>query len=276
MKKENLNIALFQQNIVWENPEANFRKVEEAYESYIAGLSDSTQKPDVLIVPETFSTGFGDHMARQAEEPQGPAYDFALSMAKRYDALFVGTWTVREDGVVYNRMHLVRPDGSFDCYDKGHTFRMSSEASQIGRGTRRVTAEWRGWRIKLAVCYDLRFPIWLRNSADWDYDLLLVCANWPGSRYEAWRTLLKARAIENLSYAVGCNRVGRDSTGIDYAGCSAIVDYKGLPMSEVPPSLDATNPSERVIMATLNAAALDTFRQHWPFNLDFDIFSVPF
>ena len=177
---------------------------------------------------------------------------------------------MREGGVVYNRLHLVRPDGGCDTYDKGHTFRMSSEASQIGRGTRRVTTQWRGWRIRPAVCYDLRFPLWLRNTADWDYDLLLVCANWPGSRYEAWRTLLRARAIENLSYAVGCNRVGRDSTGIDYAGCSAIIDYKGLPMSEIAPSLDAAAPSERIITATLSASSLDTFRQHWPFNLDFD------
>ena len=273
--KENLNIALFQQNIVWENPEANFDKVAKAFDDYISALpSDGSQNPDILVAPETFSTGFGDHMARQAEKPQGPTYDFALSMARRYDALFAGSWTVREGGTVYNRLHLVRPDGTCDYYDKAHTFRMSSEASQLGRGTRRVTAQWRGWRIRPVVCYDLRFPLWLRNTADWDYDLLLVCANWPGSRYEAWRTLLRARAIENLAYCVGCNRVGRDSTGIDYAGCSAIVDYKGLPMSEIPPSLDATRPDERIIAATLSAPALATFRQHWPFNLDFDGFGM--
>ncbi len=274
-KKDVLNIAVFQQNIVWENPEANYEKVAKAFDDYASALpSDSSQNPDVLVVPETFSTGFGDHMARQAEKPNGPTFDFALMMARRYDALFVGTWTVEENGIVYNRLHLVRPDGTCDYYDKAHTFRMSSEASQLGRGTRRVTATWRGWRIKPVVCYDLRFPVWMRNTPDWDYDLLLVCANWPGSRYEAWRTLLRARAIENLSYAVGCNRVGRDSTGIDYAGCSAIVDYKGLPMSEIPPSLDVANPDERIITASLSAPALNTFRQHWPFNLDFDEFEI--
>ncbi|MBR3960349.1 MAG: nitrilase family protein [Bacteroidales bacterium] len=266
-KKEELKIALFQQDIVWEDPNANYAKIEQAFDEALAG-----KEVDVLVVPETFNTGFGDHMARQAEPPMGATYSFALSMAKRYDALFAGTWTVREEGTVYNRLHLVRPDGSFDYYDKAHTFRMSSEASQLGRGDRVVTTEWRGWRIRPVVCYDLRFPAWLRNTADWDYDLMMVCANWPGSRYEAWRTLLRARAIENLSYAVGCNRVGRDSTGIDYAGCSAIVDYKGLPISEIPPSLDAVNPDERIITATLSAQALDIFRQHWPFNLDFDGF----
>lgn len=274
-KKETLNIALYQQNIVWEAPEANFCKVEKAFDEYASSLpSDGSQRPDILVVPETFSTGFGDHMARQAEPPKGATYDFALQMARKYDALFAGSWTVRENGVVFNRLHLVFPDGTYDYYDKAHTFRMSSEASQLGRGTRRVTTEWRGWRLRPAVCYDLRFPLWLRNTAEWDYDLLLVCANWPGSRYEAWRTLLKARAIENLSYAIGCNRVGRDSTGIDYAGCSAIIDYKGLTMSEIPPSLDAATPDERIIAASLSAHALATFRQHWPFNLDFDGFEM--
>lgn len=270
MKQEELHIALYQQDIVWENPEANYHKVKNAFETFFGSPDSGVKRPDILIVPETFSTGFGDHMARQAEAPMGPTYEFALSMARQFDALFVGTWTVRENGVVYNRLHLVRPDGHYDFYDKAHTFRMSSEASQIGRGGRRTTVVWRGWRIKPAVCYDLRFPLWLRNSPDWDYDMLLVCANWPGSRYEAWRTLLKARAIENLSYTVGCNRVGSDSTGIDYAGCSAIIDFKGLPMDEIAPSTDARNPSERVVSATLNATALDNFRQHWPFNLDFD------
>lgn len=260
--KENLHISLYQQDIAWEDPDANYHKVSDAFN----GVGDS----DILVVPETFTTGFGDHMARQAEPPMGPTYDFAVEMAKKHDALFVGTWTVREDDLVYNRLHLVRPDGTADTYDKGHTFRMSSEASQIARGTRRITAEWRGWHIRPAICYDLRFPKWLRNSPDFDYDLLLICANWPGSRYEAWSTLLKARAIENLSYAVGCNRTGTDSTGIPYAGCSAIVDFKGKALAELPPQ-DPTQPiGQSIIQATSSAAKLKTFREHWPFNLDFD------
>lgn len=270
MKKEELHIALYQQDIAWEDTLANHAKVEEAFSC----ISDS----DVLVVPETFSTGFGDHMARQAEAPFGPTYDFAVAMAKKHDALFAGTWTVREEGVVYNRMHLVRPDGSCDTYDKAHTFRMSSEASQLGRGRQRVVVEWRGWHICPAICYDLRFPLWLRNSPNLDYDLLLVCANWPGSRYEAWSTLLKARAIENLAYVVGCNRMGCDSTGINYAGCSAIIDYKGKALTELPvycPSdnnCQLTNSGYQLITATLSAEKLNTFREHWPFNLDFDNF----
>ena len=133
--KEILNVAVYQQNIIWENPDANFEKVERKVREYVSMLpSDGGEKPDVIVVPETFSTGFGDHMVRQAEEPEGGAFRFALKMARCYDALFVGTWTVLEDGVVYNRLHLVRPDGTYDYYDKAHTFRMSSEASQLGRG----------------------------------------------------------------------------------------------------------------------------------------------
>ena len=266
MKKDNLNIAVYQQDIVWEDPDANFEKVEKTLASSFAeGWS-----PDVIVVPETFTTGFGDHMAGQAEPPLGRTFEFALSQARKYDALFAGTWTVREEGGIYNRMHLVKPDGSYSTYDKAHTFRMSSEASQLVRGTRRVVCEWKGWRLKPAVCYDLRFPKWLRNGPEFDYDILVFSANWPGSRYEAWTTLLKARAIENLCYVAGCNRVGTDGTGIAYAGCSAIIDYKGLALASAEPSLDAERPGEQVLTAVFNAEALDRFRQRWPFNLDFD------
>ena len=264
MRKEEINIALYQQDIAWESPAENYLRVEQAFER--------VGECDILVVPETFSTGFGDHMARQAEAPMGPTFDFALAMARKHNALFAGTWTVREDGVVYNRMHLVRPDGSFNTYDKAHTFRMSSEASQIARGARRVIVEWRGWKINPAICYDLRFPKWLRNGPQLDYDLLLVCANWPGSRHEAWTTLLKARAIENLSYVVGCNREGTDSTGIPYAGCSAIVDFKGNPLAALPPNPpdSDTTPQSVTLSATLSAPKLARFREKWPFNLDFD------
>ncbi len=261
--KPQFSVAFFQQDIVWEDPQANFCKVEQAFSDALR--MHEGEKPDLLVMPETFTTGFGDHMARQAEPPMGATYEFALALALRYDAMVAASWTVLEEGKVYNRLHFVRPDGSCDHYDKAHTFRMSSEASQLARGVRSPLVEWRGWHIKPAVCYDLRFPKWLRNSDTLDYDLLLVCANWPGSRHEAWSTLLKARAIENLAYVVGCNRVGVDGTGIPYAGCSAAVDYKGFPLAEAPIN------QECVRFATFDAAKLTAFRQHWPFNLDFDL-----
>lgn len=247
-------VTFYQQDIIWGDAEANRRKVEDV-------LAESP-KCDMFVVPETFTTGFGDHMASLAEEQEGPTLQWARRMAAKYDLLFVGTWIVKENGRVYNRLHLVYPDGTFGTYDKGHTFRVSGEADVIARGTERKVFEYKGWRIKPAICYDLRFPKWLRNSqlspltSQLDYDLLLVCANWPGSRHEAWTTLLKARAIENQCYVVGCNRSGTDGANIPYSGDSAIIDYKGF-------VLPGTT-------ATLDKDKLDTFRQHWPFYLDFD------
>lgn len=261
MNKE-LTIAYYQQDIVWENPLANHQRVEAAF----ANLG---QPVDVLVVPETFTTGFSDNMAAMAEAPEGPTYHFACRMAKQYDALFVGTWTVKVANaqgrtVVYNRLHWVRPDGSYGFYDKGHTFRVSSEASQLQRGNQRAVFEWRGWHFKPAVCYDLRFPKWLRNGNPPDYDVLVFCANWPASRAEAWDTLLKARAIENQAYVVGVNRVGEDGVGIPYSGHSAAIDFKGKVMTACPPQ------SESVTLATLNIDHLQGFRQRWPFYLDAD------
>ena len=262
--KTMLTLAYYQQDICWENPEANYAKVAAAFDTAIRTAATA---PDVLVVPETFNTGFGDNMAALAEEPHGTTWRFAAETARRHDALFVGTWTVREQGRVYNRLHWVRPDGSGGWYDKGHTFRMSSEASQVARGTSKEVFEWRGWRIRPAVCYDLRFPKWLRNTWNGhrlDYDLMLVCANWPGSRYEAWSTLLKARAIENEAYVAGVNRCGTDSTGIPYTGDSCVADYKGHLLSQ------CAHEKEEVRFAVLDFAKQQAFREHWTFYLDAD------
>lgn len=246
-------ITLYQQDIRWHEPEENRRRVESAL--------TTAPKSDIFVVPETFTTGFGEGMVDLAEEPDGDTLQWARRMASKYDRLFVGTWIVREEDRCYNRMHWVRPDGSYGTYDKAHTFRVSGEYDVIARGTRREVFEWRGWKIKPAICYDLRFPKWLRND-NMDYDLLLICANWPGSRHEAWSTLLKARAIENLCYVVGCNRCGIDGVGGSYSGNSAAIDYKGLPLAECT--------GEETLTVTLDKERLDTFRQRWPFYLDFD------
>ncbi len=277
MCKQQLNIALFQQDIAWENPSANFALVVQRLAQHIA----DGNTPDILVLPETFNVGFGNNMVSLAEPPEGESYRFACRMAQRYDLLFVATWPVREGGKVYNRLYWVRPDGSYGSYDKAHTFRMSSEASQLARGTRRVTFEWRGWRIRPVVCFDLRLPLWLLYNylcvamndlapvavtlqPLLEYDLLLVCANWPASRHEAWSTLLRARAIENQSYLVGVNRVGTDGTGIPYRGDSAVIDFKGQPMVEAVPG------EQQLLSATLDKEALQRFRIHWPFWLDAD------
>ena len=259
-----LHITLYQQDIIWGDPEANRRRVEENLTSrHSPALPGTPLVTDIFVVPETFTTGFGDHMAALAEEQNGPTLQWARQMAAQYDILFIGTWIVREGDKCYNRLHWVFPDGTFSYYNKAHTFRPSGEYNIISRGTRREVFEYKGWRIKPAVCYDLRFPKWLRND-NMEYDLLLVCANWPGSRHEAWTTLLKARAIENLSYVLGCNRSGVDGVGGKYTGNSAIIDYKGLPLAEAEAGADQT------VSFTLDKDKLDTFRKNWPLYLDFD------
>lgn len=250
---EKLNITIYQQDIRWHEPEENRRRAEAALAKAPAS--------DIFVVPETFTTGFGDGMADLAEEPDGPTLQWARHMAAEHDLMVVGTWIVREGGRCYNRMHWVRPDGSYGTYDKAHTFRPSGEHEVIACGTQKEVFEWRGWRIKPAVCYDLRFPKWLRND-NMGYDLLLVCANWPGSRHEAWTTLLKARAIENLCYTVGCNRCGVDGVGGEYSGNSAAIDYKGFAMAECS--------GEETMTIALDKEKLATFRQRWPLYLDFD------
>ena len=273
--KNNLEVCCLQQSIVWGNKTQNYERVERL-------LSESRcETADVVIVPEVFTTGFGDALAAQAEEPEGATLDFARRMAARFDTLFVGSWCVRCGDAVYNRMHLVMPDGNYHTYDKAHTFRMSSEAEQVRRGTERNVVEWRGWRLRPAVCYDLRFPIWLRNwlrdasdggavgEADepatrLDYDLLVVNANWPRSRREAWSTLLRARAIENQCYVAGANCVGTGDNEVCYTGDSAIVNYTGSVLAQ------AEAGCEQVLRASLPFEKLLSFRRRWPFYLDFD------
>lgn len=268
-----LRIVFYQQEIIWNDPAANRDKVKRAFE--VVG-----QSADLLIVPETFTCGFGSGMIEFAESPQGPTWQFMRQMAEEHDAMVVGTWPVADlnaggKPVVFNRLHWVGPDGKGGHYDKRHTFRMSSEAQMIERGSSAASFEWRGWRIRPAICYDLRFPTWLRNrilpSADGaekqallDYDLLLLCANWPASRRKVWNALLKARAIENLAFVAGVNCVGRDASGTSYNGGSAVIDFGGTDL------IRAQDDREEVCRFVLDKDSLQEFRLKNPVFLDFD------
>ena len=266
MTQNKLEIAIYQQDIVWHNTEENYRRVEQS-------IATIDHPVDMIVLPETFNTGFGGDMRSLAEEAEGPTLEFAQRMAAQYDAVFVGTWLVKFNDGVRNRMYIVYPDGRYDTYDKVHTFRMSSEYEQVERDAISNHVEWRGWHIKPAICYDLRFPVFLRNKYSeednaLDYDILLLCANWPASRIEAWDALLKARAIENESYVVAANRTGVDESGLAYNGHSQVIDFKG---NRVDNGGDASQP---MLCATLSKSELDDFRKRWPFYLDADRFSI--
>lgn len=244
-----LRLACLQQNIVADNPSANYARVRQAFEGVEA---------DMLVVPEAFNVGFGNNMASHAEPADGPTLAFAQEMAARHQALFVGTWCVEEEGRLYNRLHWVDASGAVGHYDKHHLFRLSSEIEHFTPGSDTPLMLHKGWRVRPAVCYDLRFPTFLRNKG-LHYDMLLLCANWPASRRNAWTTLLQARAIENQCYVVGVNRCGGA-----YEGDTLILDYQGRVIAS------AQGAKEQIVCASLSLDPLQHYRQQWPFHLDAD------
>jgi omega-amidase len=258
-----LKVTLVQAALVWHDAAANRRK----FAALLAPLAGQT---DLVALPEMFTTGFTMQPETAAEIANGPTVDWMREQASKLGAVVAGSIATRDAGQHFNRLVCMRPDGTHETYDKRHLFRMAHEHDHYTAGTRRVIVDIKGWKVRPLVCYDLRFPVWSRNQPGTDsaYDLLLYVANWPERRRYAWQTLIKARAIENLSYCVAVNCVGRDGNGINYTGDSAAVDYLGQPM---------TQPSEQefVTTVTLDRAALQAFRDKFPAHLDADEFQLP-
>ncbi len=262
---EALRISLVQGDTRWHDPAGN----RDYYGALIAPLAG---RSDLVVLPETFTSGFSNEAVGQAEDMDGPAIGWLRVQARSLDAVVTGSVVIREGGKVFNRLVWARPDGGIDVYDKRHLFRMAGEHERYAGGDRRLLVELKGWRILPQVCYDLRFPVWLRNRYDqaarrFDYDLAIFVANWPAPRREPWRTLLRARAIENLAYVVGVNRIGRDGNDIVYAGDSAVIDPVGQPLVEL-----AT--VEQVTTLTLDPAPLIAHRERFPAWRDADAFTL--
>ena len=216
-------IALIQSDIVWGDPKANLLKLDE--------MIAKTPHADVYLLPEMFSTGFVTSPEGKTEPAQGPVFQWMQNRAKYLGAVIAGSIAVEENGLFYNRMYFVRPDGSWEHYDKRHLF--GAEADSYTPGKDRVIAQWQVCRFLLSTCYDLRFAVWLRNRGD--YDMILLGASWPASRRYAWDTLLKARAIENQCFVAGVNRVG-DDPNASYTGGSVLVNPLGEVLSGCPDS----------------------------------------
>ena len=214
-------IALLQYDICWKDSEENLSRLD--------ALTAKTPHADLYLLPEMFNTGFVTSAAEAAEPAGGPAFRWMQSRSRYLGAAIAGSVSVVEDGKYYNRMYFVRPDGSWDQYDKRHLF--GSEAQDYTPGGERVIARWKGAGFLLATCYDLRFPVWLRNRGD--YDMMLLGASWPSSRRYAWDTLLKARAIENQCFVAGVNRVG-DDPNASYNGGSVLLNPLGEVLSSCP------------------------------------------
>lgn len=258
-----LTITLIQQPLQWLAPKAN----HDQFETLITPLRGKT---DLIVLPEMFSTGFSMEPAPIAETMSGPTLEWLSNKARAADAAITGSFTIEESGHFYNRMVFMQPDGQYHCYDKRHLFRMGNEHHRYQGGNERLIVEYRGWRICPMVCYDLRFPVWSRNGykdGHSDFDLLIYVANWPEPRREHWLTLLKARAIENLSYVAGVNRLGTDGNDLTYSGDSALYDAWG---DEV---INAKSDAA-CFTKTLDYQSLRKIRKQFPAHLDADAFEL--
>lgn len=262
---ENLRITLLQTELYWENRTANLSMLEEK-------IWRIGQPTDVIVLPEMFTTGFTMNAAPLAEPMNLHTFKWLKQIAAQTGALLLGSYIVAESGHFYNRLLWVEPGGNCFTYDKRHLFRMAGEHLTYTAGTKRLTGQWKSWRICPLICYDLRFPVWCRNryhasQQHLEYDALIVVANWPAARIEAWDALLKARAIENLCYAAGVNRVGTDGNGIAYNGHSAVYGPKG----EV---LAFEERNDTAITVVLDGPALMAYREKFPAWQDADNFDI--
>ncbi len=228
---------------------------------------------DLVVLPEMFTTGFSMSTESLAEPMNGPTMQWLLDISRNLNADVTGSFICTEEGKYFNRLIFMRPDGQFDFYDKKHLFSLTNENEYITGGKKRVTVEWRGWRICPLICYDLRFPVWSRNTMGTFvngftpfYDILIYVANWPNRRAHHWRTLLMARAIENQSFVVGVNIAGADGNGFEYTGDSAIIDYFGQSVAQIPDG------REDIVTVEVSLEDLKAYRLQLPFLVDADVF----
>lgn len=261
---EDLRVAIVQGDTRWHDPAGN-----RAMYGELVGLIG--RPVDLVVLPETFTSGFTNETVGNAEGPDGETMRWMAELARVTGAVVTGSVVVRDGERYFNRLVWMRPDGSHSRYDKKHLFRYAGEHRRYTPGGERVVLEVRGWRVLPQICYDLRFPVFARNrfnaETGFDYDLLLYVANWPSPRHFAWQTLLRARAIENLSFGIGVNRVGTDGNDLSYLGGSAVLDPLGAPLVEL-----GSRPE--VAVTTLRVAELIAHRERFPFHLDADAFEL--
>ena len=262
---QDLKITAIQSDLHWEDIGANLAMFEEK-------IWRIGEPADVIVLPEMFTTGFTMNAAPLAEMMNLRTTRWMKQMADQTGALILGSFIAHVHDRFYNRLLWMEPGGQFKTYDKRHLFRMADEHQVYTPGESLLIGQWKGWRICPLVCYDLRFPVWSRNR--WNnslrrpsYDILIYVANWPKVRIQAWTTLLQARAIENLSYCVGVNRVGTDGNGIEHNGQSSAVGPKGETIFSV-------EDVEAIKTVTLSANSLQAYRDKFPAFLDADDFSI--
>ena len=253
-----LKIAAIQTNLTWENSHVNLASFQTKI--------DLLDEVDLIVLPEMFSTGFTMQPTLVAETMDGNTVQWMITIATSKNVAIVGSIVIEENQQYYNRVIFVHANGKIETYDKRHSFSLAGEHKVYTSGEKRLIVNLKGWRICPLICYDLRFPVWSRNTDD--YDLLIYMANWPKPRIFAWDTLLKARAIENMSYCVGVNRVGEDENGYQYNGHTAVYDYLG---ADVATTIDG---EEEVLQFTLTKSFQNETRKKLNFLNDRDHFTI--
>ena len=254
--KEQLKVSILQSNIFWEDKLANLKYFEKKI--------DKISQTDLIVLPEMFTTGFTMNPAPLAETMDGKTVNWMLDLASEKKSLIVGSVIIEDDSYYYNRLIAAFPNGTIQYYDKKHLFTLANEHQHYTAGKKQLLLEYKGWKIFPLVCYDLRFPVWARNTVN--YDVLIYIASWPKIRIAAWDTLLKARAIENMCYTIGVNRVGVDANDFEYPGHSVVLDAFG---NEI---LSTNENQEGVFNVILDKDKLDEIRKKLQFLNDRDSF----
>jgi omega-amidase len=263
-----ITITLIQANLSWENKVANLQMFENK-------IKDITEKTELVILPEMFSTGFSMQPKKLAETMDGETINWMKKIASSEKIILTGSVIIQEENKFYNRLIWMLPNGQYGHYDKRHLFAFAKENEHYTAGSKRLIAQAKGWKINLQVCYDLRFPVWARQTpspldraeGEVEYDLLIYVANWPERRSHAWKTLLCARAIENQCYVVGVNRVGNDGNNIYHSGNSMLIDPQGQVLYH-------KADDEDTFTFTLEKELLHDVRNKFPFLKDADQFTI--
>lgn len=253
-----MKVSVIQFNPVWSEVRHNLDLLTPL-------IQQLQSKTDLVVLPEMFCTGFNMKPEEQLIIDQEIVPGWMQSLASSCNFAITGTVMARSNGILYNRMYFVSPDKSLLFYDKKHLFGYGGEKDYFASGNERVVWKYKGWKIKPVICYDIRFPVWMRNDSD--YDLILCSANWPERRIQHWNKLLQARAIENLSYTIGANRVGAEPTGITYTGESVFINFSGE-------LLKSMNAQELICTCELNKDELLEYRNQFRFLDDRDKFEV--
>ena len=262
---QDLKILCLQSDIVSNNAEKN----RELFEIKIRNYAEDH---NLIILPEAFTTGFQVEPKGNAEQLTGDTITWMKQMAEKTSAVVTGSLFVEKDNRYFNSLIWMKPDGEYDSYDKRHVFSMGGEDKQIQKGTKKLIVDLNGWKVAPMICYDLRFPVWSKNTlsddGSYEYDLAIYVANWPAVRSYPWEMLLIARSIENLAYVAGVNRVGYDNNGILYNGDSLIVDPRGKIIEK------ADEGKERSLSAILKYSELKELREKFNVGLDWDQFNI--